>query len=172
VLTSEEGPLGFAAFGQVAVQVVRPIPSAAQMVAAVSPLPFIRPANAAWSAVSLAGRPNLRPDFLACSSFRAIAAGQGVGEPQGDLAAHPARTGDLDLYRSLTFVLAVVSSPSVVSRPRKPSLAVDLPTVWAVRHRPPWSTFAGVPRRTNDFQELITLLVQTIGEDRATPRRW
>jgi hypothetical protein len=26
-----------------------------------------------------------------------------------------------------------------------------------------------VPRRTNDFQELITLLVQIIGEDRATP---
>jgi hypothetical protein len=26
-----------------------------------------------------------------------------------------------------------------------------------------------VPKRTNDFQELITLLVQTIGEDRATP---
>jgi hypothetical protein len=26
-----------------------------------------------------------------------------------------------------------------------------------------------VPQRTNDFQELITLLVQTIGEDRATP---
>ena len=27
----------------------------------------------------------------------------------------------------------------------------------------------GVPRRTTDFQELITLLVQTLGEDRATP---
>ena len=26
-----------------------------------------------------------------------------------------------------------------------------------------------MPRRTNDFQELITLLVQTIGEDRAIP---
>jgi len=26
-----------------------------------------------------------------------------------------------------------------------------------------------VPGRTNDFQELITLLVQTLGEDRATP---
>src|SRR6516225_10162783 len=42
------------------------------MVAAVSPLAFIRRASAAWSAVSLAGRPNLRPDFRACSSLRAV----------------------------------------------------------------------------------------------------
>jgi hypothetical protein len=46
-------------------KVVRPIPSVLQMVAAVSPLSFIRRASAACSAVSLAGRPNLRPDVRA-----------------------------------------------------------------------------------------------------------
>ncbi len=53
-------------------RVVRPIPSVSQIVAAISPLALMRLASAAWSALSLAGRPNLRPDLRACSNIKAV----------------------------------------------------------------------------------------------------
>ena len=77
------------------------------MVAAVSPLAFIRWASAACSEVSLAGRPNLRPDLRACSSLSAV---------RSRTSSRSYSAMDIRIPATIRPVLVDVSTPSCSDR--------------------------------------------------------